>query len=84
MKKLFEIFLVTTIFFAVLYFILYFLYFNHLCNTFTREKETNLTFAIQTLAKCKDSLVCYPTDIKTNEKNEVNSWSCLKKKSPVF
>lgn len=84
MKRFFEILLVTIVFFAILYSLLYVFYFDSLCKGFSWKNETNLSFAISKIATCKDSLVCYPNDITTNDKNEVNNWNCVKKDSPVF
>jgi len=84
MKRTFEILLVTIIFFAALYSLLYVYYFDSLCKKFSWKDENNIAYAIKQIASCKDSFVCYPSNITSNEKREVNNWDCVKKDSPVF
>lgn len=84
MKKFIEIILVVIIFFAVVYSLLYMFYFDSFCKNFTWRDENNISFAIHKMASCKDSFVCYPDNIKTNNRNEVNNWDCVKKDSPIF
>lgn len=84
MKKYFEIFLVLWILFSIIYIILYLSIFDSLCNKYSWKNEVNLSYAIKKIANCKDSLICYPRDIKTNWKNEINNWNCEKKPSPIF
>ena len=84
MKKMFEILLSILILFSLIYSLLYVFYFDGFCENLWWKDEKNLVFAINKLAKCKDSLVCYPENIEANEINSVNSWNCVKKDSPVF
>jgi hypothetical protein len=84
MKKYFEIFLVISILSLIIYIFLYIFYFDFFCNKYSWKNELNLSFSIKKIANCKDSLICYPRDIKTNWKNEVNNWNCEKKPSPIF
>ena len=84
MKRYFEIFLVITILFSIIYILLYLSSFDYVCNKYSWRNETNLSLAIKKIANCKDSVICYPNNIKTNSKNEINNWNCDKKPSPIF
>jgi len=75
---MFEILLVIFVLFIIIYTLMYFFYFNSLCNSYSWVNEKNYVTAINKLATCKDSLICYPSDIKNDSRNKITSWKCNK------
>ena len=84
MKRIFEILLATFIILFIIYSLLYVSFFDSICNIYSWVDEKDFKEAVNKLALCKDSLVCYPSDITVNELNEVDNWNCTKKDSPVY
>jgi len=78
-KKYFEIFLVIFVAIIIIHSILYTTYFDSLCDKYSWIDEQNYSIAINKLSTCKDSIICEAIDVKANNKNEVNNWSCNKK-----
>lgn len=84
MQRYFEIFLVISVIFLIIYSFLYFLFFDWICNSYKWINEESNPFAVQKLASCTDSFVCESQNIETNIKNQLVSWDCVKKESPLF
>ncbi len=84
MKKAFEIFIVVFVLFNTIYYLWYVFFFDSICSRYAWKNNTDIYNSIGKLATCKDSLICYASDIDVNKTNISNSWNCSKKQNPVF
>ena len=84
MKSLFEILLIVFIIVNIFYTSLFFFYFGNMCNSFSSAGGESHMYSIKKLATCKDSMVCYPENIKTNNKLGSTSWDCKKKEKYIL
>lgn len=81
MKSTIEILIILVVWIVVIHSVLYLAFFDNFCNKYSWIDETDQLAAIAKLATCKDSIICEPTNIVSNNRNEVTGWSCLKKDS---
>jgi len=79
MKKLLELSIVIWTLVLLLYFILYFFYFDTMCNGFSKNIKINQYEIISNIWTCKSSFVCQINNIETNNKNIITNWECNKK-----
>lgn len=84
MKRIYELSVVVTIFFIVIYFLLYTFLFDSMCIGFRNTSTVDSKQIISEISNCKDSLVCEMNDIEVDEKNNITTWSCNKKVNKYF
>ena len=79
MQRLFEFFLVITILFSIIFFLLYKFFFSDFCVDIAKNNN------LKSIASCKDSIVCLVgKDIESNNKGEIISWKCSRKRIDIF
>ncbi len=84
MKKIYELFIVITVFFILVYFLLYTFLFDSMCTNFRNSSTVDSKQIILEISNCKDSLVCEMNDIQVDDKNNIIGWTCNKKVNKYF
>lgn len=79
MKKFLELSIVIWLLSFLIYFLLYMFYFENMCNNIKKDPKWDYLISISYIWKCKWSLVCEVSWIKTNKQNIITDWQCDKK-----